>query len=114
MNIDDMPAGPEMDRLVAERVMGWEPKPPRWNGWWYYEDHRPDEDSKCFQPSTNIAHAWEVVDRMKIRGDDVCLDFYRSHDQWQVSTNAPKGRGSCASADTAPLAICRAALKAVS
>jgi len=132
--------GPELDRLVAEKVMGWiEPadaEMPRvwlrweegekryvWAGWWIEEPPK-DEDgnipsawllagNKKWSPSTDIAAAWEVVERLSSR----C--FIQIHNQvasfmplWNVSFESRedmKFLGS-ANAETVPLAICRAAL----
>lgn len=61
MTTDSLPAGPELDRLVAEKVMGFGDDdyiPP---GRWHV---RPNGVDDWFKPSTNIAHAWEVVEKM--------------------------------------------------
>lgn len=68
--------------------------------------------------STNIAAAWEVVEKMRNVVDDLRnggwqFDIYDSlPTQWRVQFTKP-GKGICAYADTAPLAICLAALKAL-
>ena len=118
-----MLAGPELDRMVAEQVMGWRledyetglPAP---------ADLYPDADGwawsgRCgeaymWQPSTDLACAWEVVERM------------RDHDHAVVVIDLPEA--ACAAllhyraqiipsemsrAATVPLAICRAALLTV-
>lgn len=104
-----MKPGPELDALVAEKVMGlskeppW-PKPFKWySRWWYYD--------REFRPSTDIAAAWEVVEKMSEQGITVVV--------WAW----PGGRFGCDIAvinkadlingDSAPHAICLAALKAV-
>lgn len=92
---ETMPAGPELDRLVAERVMGWGPC--------------TGVDLEQWHPSTDIAHAWEVVERVRggigfsIQRCEMLgwLCWFRS-----ASDNVAR-------ADTAPLAICRAALLAL-
>ncbi len=134
--MSDLPAGAELDRLVAERVMGW-----RWHQPPKYDYHGPlpeqgavlvppgfDEKGfewppkgvipvgffcSAFNPSTNIAHAWEVVEKMNAAGlwqllsqdwaFNWCCGFAKAGEF------GPSG-GWC---DTAPLAICRAALKMV-
>lgn len=87
MNYNEMTAGPEMDRLVAERVMGWRwHQPPKHD----YNGPLPEQGEvlvppgftndgfqwppkgvvpvgffcNAFQPSTNITHAWEVVEKI--------------------------------------------------
>lgn len=108
-----MDAGRELDALVAEKVMGWVCICER--------KHQlcPVHDSYY---STDIAAAWQVVERLK-------------HDGWNVSIGGDNGwgctfykvlvRGNDAftstwteshgpiNAENAPLAICLAALKAV-
>lgn len=90
----------ELDALVAEKVMGYGPKnDPCHAGEW--------------SPSTSISAAWEVVENMKEDGD-VFIEWWQD-DLWTVS-NKPIGvrdNGVILEADTAPLAICLAALKAV-
>ena len=64
--------------------------------------------------STSMDAAWEVVEKLKHLG--FTLGFLSNEDerlQWDVSFG-PNGRSekNCVYEDTAPLAICRAALKA--
>lgn len=115
MNYDEMPAGPEIDRLVAE-LMGWTEKPDK-NGERYIADGIAvlfcERDGYVrFQPSTNIAHAMEVVEHMPTG--------FMMWDQggcWSVEYDAGRADGfrdvGRTVAETLPLAICRAALKAV-
>jgi hypothetical protein len=119
MNIDEMKAGPEMDRLVAEKVMGWaigsdgcsvEERHGRlWRGeaW--------EDDCYIWRPSTNIAHAWEVVEHLRgwwtaveLKSIDECCACLIEDNSGDVNERYV----ATAEADTAPLAICRAALKA--
>lgn len=135
--IDALPAGPALDALVAERVMGWV-CPPATSvlpvRMWVGPSGRVHPELPRF--STNIAAAWLVVERIGERVDDEqSLDF-----SWLTLVHT--GDGYAASFDvsphevaldtisgnwwdnlqlleyagwakTAPLAICRAALKAV-
>ena len=129
--IENMPAGKEMDEMVAEKVMGWHKGTltfsdgstlsgkEDWldaeghymhgikqeNGW--YED---DEDFHLlhWHPSESILWAWEVVEKML--GEDCFGEslFLENHGLiWDA------GFREHAYADTAPLAICRAALLTV-
>lgn len=124
--IVNMPAGNDLDALVAEKVMGWtwrafqpaheigdlvrRPYPPDWSaiprlvasgnerlagGW----------DSDLPRYSTDIAAAWEVVDRMVELGDHILGRFDGELDGMQPihTMNAVE----------ASLSICRAALLAV-
>ena len=128
MNRDEilnMPAGREMDTLVAEKIMGWErgnisalPQGdiPVWHtgegkGW---KTHQ----SINWSPSTVINSAWEVVEKIleKPCSINVQTEFHSDgnhsscfiHPYPRGTTNLIMGHGS-----TAPLAICRAALLAV-
>lgn len=132
MNIDDMPAGREMDVLVAERVFG------------FAVDHefdmprvkqlrdKYDEFGVLPNYSTDIGAAWEVVDKIaEIIRSDVYLGAlsYPSIEQggighWCVTWGLadaddeewiehPSDFPATAGANSASLAICRAALKAI-
>lgn len=128
-NPDTIPAGPELDRLIATKVMGWE--------LWNYETEQPAEahygsdgfswrlpngkygfefEAWKWQPSTNIAHAWEVAEKMRASGLELCIyDAAKPTRHWVVCTalrtmvepTTRRGEG-----ETTPTAICRAALKA--
>lgn len=133
-----MKAGRELDALIAEKVMGWEVltdeleiakregtpdlvDPQRWHRrkvWFKGNEKMACEECGTLPAySTNITDAWEVVERLVStpgpNGDhhSVQVDYsgdavvvIDENEDWQVS----------AIADTAPLAICLAALKAVS
>ena len=132
-----LPAGPEMDALVAERVMGWHRGEGRTADSWYnasLECVAPAEDSEldmwdgscancdsAWSPSTRISNAWEVVEKLQARG----VRLHYSSDGWHFGIGyTPPSRFmddppdpeewevECC-APTAPLAICRAALLAV-
>jgi hypothetical protein len=146
--IDAMEAGREMDALVAELVMGWTeihkhdemgwsgigPNGPSNNSWrtlpstmksisknvctfkmekWPYANVR--------KYSTDIAAAWQVVERFDRRLVDIDIrsDTQDDGELWGAGfiEYFEEGEGfkaiGSAAADTAPLAICRAALKAV-
>lgn len=110
-NIDEMQAGPELDALVAERVMGWwatkdECSP---TGTWPYRPISDPELYGSFCPSRSIAAAWEVVEKL---GPYFSVEQYPGGRAWAAHFKTSYGTG--AYAPTAPLAICRAALKAVS
>ena len=130
-----LPAGPELDRLIAEKVMGWDSYPALTgmasarrailNGIPVMEAH-PSCGTVEFHPSTNIAHAWEVIESPKFTDPDGYRRTYFSIDEnalgWDVEVlhkgdeiegERPIYRRVRAQADTAPLAICHAALLAV-
>lgn len=127
-----LPPGPELDRLVAEKVMGWEPA--RGVG-----SHWVDSDSQetpyvvggrdtGFHPSTNIAHAIEVVNhfsRLK-RGPTMYVPHSQTDEGLSTGDlftcvipgtrneyGERNGDMGYAKADTLPHAICLAALTAV-
>lgn len=115
---DQLPAGPEVDRLVAEGPMRWTRKSvilvndeeetehyetggPR--GAFGESNLRSVDD---FNPSTNIAHAWEVVEKMTAMGEFVGVMW--NGQQWECALNKVMRK-----ADAAPMAICLAALAAL-
>lgn len=146
MKVDEMPAGREMDALIAEKVMGHRPE----YGCFVDDGHSDDcvtdicdcviaeslhKDGekfpdKCqywrvvdpFPYSTDIAAAWEVVEKIK----DTNMDSYKyGANSFELSRNRPmqpsrlyacrfnSNNNGYSYAETASLAICRAALKAV-
>jgi len=134
--IDEMPAGRELDALVAEKVMGW--RITAWNDgepWGNREVFPPFEpingipaDCDCISHSeagepphysTDIAAAWEVVEKMNVDYDVMVRQQRFKPDVWEcyIVRNGPFGPYDRdfweGRADTAPLAICRATLKTV-
>lgn len=122
----DLPAGEELDQLVAEKVLGWKRPTREYQPW----DKSPTEHPGCCLTgivpsfSKNLGDAESVLLRLvKLRDGDldirvtadehgwewVCgwncdgVFFVADNDQYEESV----------SAETLPLAICRAALKAV-
>ena len=135
-----MKAGRELDALIAEKVMGWSSQA---DGlYWDAGNHRTrlvlgsiiakkrkemgleNAQDFVFAPSTNIADAWMVVEKLgRWRGFDFMLvmpdpeQTFHLHTYeagWYEATNDGPERRVVGDADTAPLAICLAALKAVS
>lgn len=122
MNIDEMPAGSDLDALIAEKVLGWSDiRPdPHCTGF----EGRPLKDFKhCLIPrySTNIADAWKVAE-VASKGEIWAvtpMPMYGGKNPFAegiegkfsvIDLNVMDGWGHIVSADTAPLAICRAAL----
>ena len=120
VDIDSLPAGWEMDALVAEKVMGWELAfeltksvgSDCWMQW--YPDRSDYEIRSSWWPSTSIAAAWEVWEwakadeqRWRYFTEQLCL---LCQDAWCPESGGDELghllRSLC------PLAICRAALKA--
>ena len=139
-DIDAMAAGPEMDALVAERVMGW-----RWLP--YIEDivllWPPDGFPGAVLPSspiddltqlsnwhylpwqmeeysTDIAAAWQVWETLPPRkrlsegehGSGLDAGIYFEETYGGPGSRMEERIGVSAKAETPALAICRAALKA--
>jgi len=111
-----MQPGPEVDRLVVEKVFGWRVEHANAAGVCVHG--RYEEMS----PSTNIAHAWEVVEHMATKGmaltinggnaGFLCFFYHRGEVLDGGVMTFPLVTDGHAEAATAPLAICRAALKA--
>lgn len=133
MKIEEMPAGREMDALVAEKVMGLTVVPDLISG----SGFRATDMSRpsAFQPeleppmplfeanpikpySTDIAAAWEVVEKIRLNATlDHIEERHEAEGVWVVqfcakTSNEPWWHEH-AYGDTVPLAICRAALLAV-
>lgn len=123
MTIDEMPAGREMDALVAEKVMGWKREwvtnsatlmrrevfcPPGVIGW-ISSGEKDGIPNEVPYYSTSISAAWEVVEKMEADGVGCKLSNYAPG--WRAEFYKNEGD---AGADTAALAICRSALRAVS
>lgn len=129
-HINEMEAGPELDVLVAEQVMGWtyrsdnpvnmecpEVAEP---GWWHSPEWQ-DGDWECasclfkYQSdvmprySSDIAAAWKVLEKLVEMKKGACVHGY-SADEWACSYSKRVGVVQFIQADTAQLAICRAAL----
>ncbi len=111
-------AGPELNAEIAEKVMGWTrgtrstfsgPVP-------CWLDKQQQVHRLDWNPSTDIAAAWEVLDKMRdmLPGGEVMV-FWKD-ECWnctdQIAEAAEPG-DLWEQADTASLAICLAALRAV-
>jgi hypothetical protein len=124
----DMSAGPELDALLAEQVMRWR----RFDNWSQAAGmqqpfflvgesgvvvYRHPDLGKSWSPSKNMADAWDVVERIEKTGnfqiDNVGMEN-KDHRRWRVLFGRLGDPISVvADADTAPLAIARAALQTV-
>jgi hypothetical protein len=106
----------ELDALVAEKVMD-EQKllvpddgsiypDPRYTSWWWGRDIH----ELVPHYSTDIAAAWLVVEKLA-PNMDFYMEIATKDDGWFVMFGDDLDKACIA--DTAPLAICRAALKVV-
>lgn len=122
-----MQAGTELNTLIAERVMGWdrdnEANNTDLNPWYFHRGiwwtgTTDDYDNVFpFSPSLNIDDAWRVVLRLRNIGKDCfAVEYVAGRGDWRASfgSNYSAENEWVADADSAPLAICRAALKAIS
>ena len=113
MDIDTMPAGHKLDELVAQKVMGC--KLMKFSDGFsccgcenHPHDHGTHEGYNYIKPySTDIAAAWEAVEKMIERGDRPRLAYVYPAGTWAFESFTIPSYG-----ETVPLAICRAALKA--
>lgn len=121
-DIDSMEAGPEMDRLVAEKVMGitfaagtdWELGDDGRVIGPVYAEERDAMGWHYWSPSTNIAHAWEVVEKLKDHREWHIENDQGEIREWIVEIlSLATGRRYSTDSASVPLAICRAALKAM-
>lgn len=115
--LDTIPAGRDLDALVAERVMGWHVQYTRIGDYWMGATrHDPTWSVKEFTPSTDIAAAWLVVERMREQEWAMNLDVAEGDKLKPYDCrlfNRDGRRRVLAYGETFPLAICRAALKAI-
>lgn len=124
IDVDKLEAGPEIDALVAEKVMGWKPDDDDGHAWedadGDWKAHRKDgpwmdTGEVIWSPSTDIAAAWEVVEKFsKFRIDNHGhYDDPKLRYMCEVYDEARDLHSGRVFGETAPLAICRAALRAV-
>ncbi len=117
--------GPATDARVAVEVMGWSvrtppwgrpgPPWPRYNPEGGYLAREQAGRTERWHPSTDIAAAWEVLQKLD---DDFGAVLSRPGPwhckrQWTVTLMPESGSTTKVTADTAPLAICEAALSTV-
>jgi len=117
----DMEAGRELDTRIAIKVMGWTrversttgiAYPPRPSGF----DPARHAYHSVPHYSTDIAAAWLVVERMKDNGCSLQLHWEAGRSRQWVADFVEESDEEFTGeqlGDTAPLAICRAALAAV-
>lgn len=131
--IKNMPAGKEMDTLVGETVMGWHLIPDEYiddefEGIKHWAQMWLDKDNKLmhneFSPSEDMNDAWEVV--LYFESEGWCPNLVNDDaGHWALSFIGMNDLSPCTYqnvwidfpelwCDTAPHAICRAALLAVS
>jgi hypothetical protein len=110
MNGAALPAGPELDALVAERVLGWVRVMHDGRRRWSHTGRAYRDEPPRY--STDIAAAWHIVEWA--RGDDRRWELYYAALQQEVSRDLQKGLlpDRYVWQHVKPEHICRAALKA--
>lgn len=129
-----MKPGRDLDRLIAEKVMGWHRKTyaqeqpgnkyvendHRLTFHWYDSNNKEvflAKESDCidcgtdfpaFSPSTHIAHAWPVVEKLNFP-----FTISKNFVGYKVDLFPSPGIKIEMAAETAPHTLCLAALKAV-
>jgi hypothetical protein len=98
----------ERDALVAEHVMGWKPSPTLIDGWVLQDGTHINHGG--FHPSTNIADAWQVVEKFK-QEKLTFIEISLSNYSCKTLISTPNGNYEV-EAPTATEAICKAALRA--
>lgn len=112
---ENMKAGRELDRLIAEKVMHL-PNIRNWDcGYVYGPEHGEDVP----RYSTDIAAAWQVVEKLT-KSENIDLEIIPSafHNECSVSVGFLDDCGDACgpfyfTEESAPHAICLAALKAI-
>lgn len=114
MDIETLPAGREMDAMVAQQVMGmakYEVQATILGAVLPMGEHRPPIVPSIPAYSTDIAAAWLVVEIMRKKGFRFLLEVFLeptlSATFWPYGNPVSRGLG-----DTMSLAICRSALQA--
>lgn len=100
-----MKVGKELNALIADKVMGYRKKKVDCNSFWTDEEGHEPEHSHEY--STDIGAAWEAV--AKIHPDIFNLCWHVDANCWACTMNDTTTYG-----ESAPHAICLAALRAVS
>ena len=90
--------GRELDAAVAEKVMGWDTSKIAWRPFYI----------SSWQPSENIADAWQVVEKIP----NIQIAHIAEYGYWRVAPDYHEPT-MFVIADTPELAICRAALLAI-
>lgn len=123
----NMPAGREMDALVAEKVLGLQPCDAwemfHWSmsgGEYIHHPERCIHGNKCYpvdfcpEYSNNIYSAWKVMEKIIEYGPAIRWDIEENYWYCTLWYSSDPNDVLCeGQADTASLAICRAALLAM-
>lgn len=114
----------ELDRLAAEKVMGWKLIEVNAGVVGVEEFWEADDGKEIhvlqWQPTTNIAQAWECLEKMKEYVSMIEVEYYKmknNKDDWRCVINIPNGKphgidSHICLASNAAEAIVKACLKA--
>jgi hypothetical protein len=110
-----MEAGRELDALVAEKVMGVNTDRFIWKRYGKPDSIQNEDYGGPRHYSTDIDAAWQVVEKLEQHPDEILFSCSRKGGKelvWEMRFRKCRGNQHdyIASAPTAPLAICRAAL----
>lgn len=115
MKPQDMPAGRDMDRMVAEQILGWKRGIVygNRNGEWIVPGHKGYPITFDCTPkfSEKIDAAWKLIEHAAKQGLHVRISI-RLDIAGEANGYIVKWNGYYHIAETAPLAICQAALLA--
>lgn len=116
-DIDAIPAGRELDALIAEKVFGVTIIEQTDSNLIFY-DYRARLNKEPFTVkhySNDIAAAWEVVNEMHRKGYWIVLYDYiiQNHDKPYQFVFSRNGQQSASNSSSVELAVCLSALKAV-
>lgn len=103
-------ASAELDALIAQKVMLWEPSPDGWQT----QEHRP-RATESFRPSRDLHHAAEMMRHLEAHWAPSVLErFHQALQQLMADHEAPGAapRLSAVSLEQLPEFVCRAALVA--
>jgi hypothetical protein len=101
----------EIDNLVAQMIMGWEYEENRNGAGWKNERGFYSHRVNCWNPSTRIEQAWDVIEEIK---KNFFIELYMDHEKYLVFIRESEmKKQSIAQSEhiSAPMAICLAALK---
>lgn len=103
-----MPPGRELDALIAEKVMGAKHNA---GGMFVYSNAKGELEIDPLAYSTDIAHAWEVVEKLNLLEEN---QMWHDKNLYKIGVqDMYTGQESVCSSSSAAHAICLAALKAL-
>lgn len=117
LSFEHLKPGEELDRIVAEKIMGWLPHSR--NTAFFVQANVANKVCNQvmavvdeWKPSVNIKDAWIVVEKMVADGKHVSIDCLRivEHPVFQFICEVDS---QATNAETAPWAICFAALRSL-